>query len=258
MSVPARIDGGKIRTEFWDGEEYVSVRVLCGECGLNFLTETERIRVASYAAGKFRETISPRDMWIKVEVVPSWLKMAPIEPGSDFDESAQKAIRQFQKEESSDLVLRFDDLSDRTKVLRLMLQQAEQVDQLSLELAATKQKAVEYQGKAETLDKVVECREGDSCLRYVYKTLGIHHIYKTERQFIDFVEEKLKWFYRPGGKTGPPVAYKQFISQGFVNMRKTDPDPRGRVHDQFVITQKGFVYLKNHFFGMNGSQRQLI
>ena len=246
------------KTENWDGNNFASVRSISERCGLNFLTEAERIRTAAFAAGKFRDTIAPRDMWLDVSVVPSWLKMAPIEPGSQFDSAAQSIISQFKGHESSEIVLRFEDLGDPEKVLQVWIEQARQKKKLEAELEATKLKAVEFQGKAETLDKVVECKEGDTCMRYAYKTLGVNHMFKTERDFVSYIETKLKWFYRPGGKTGHPVAYKQYIMQGLVSMRKTDPDPNGRTYDQFVITQRGFVYLKDLFFNGGNPQKQLI
>jgi hypothetical protein len=259
MAVPAKrtTDDPIVKEAAWSGNTYVSVRDVCTATGLNFLTEAERIRTSSFAAGKFRDVTNPREMWVDVSVISSWLNMAPIEPGSEFDAAKQQILAKYNTDEPNGFQL--EDTQDLEKVLLAGVELVRQKKQLQIELEATKQKAIEFKGKADLLDKVVECKEGETCIRDTYKALNIEKIYKTEQEFIDrFLWKQIKWCYRrvyQDGKRGRPIPEATAIHRGFVKERKAaSPYSEARVFPQCVITQKGFVWLKEYFSSKSNHQ----
>lgn len=256
MAVPAKrtTDDLTVKEAAWSGNTYVSVRDVCTATGLNFLTEAERIRTSSFAAGKFRDVTNPREMWVDVSVLSSWLNMAPIEPGSEFDAAKQKILAKYNTDEPNGFQL--EDTQDLEKVLLAGVELVRQKKQLQIELEATKQKAIEFKGKADLLDKVVEREDGEMCIRDTYKALNIDKIYKTEQDFIDkFLWGKIKWCYRrpcQDGKKGRPISERTAKDKGFVTDRPVkNPHVKGREFSQCVIKPKGFVWLKEYFSGLN-------
>lgn len=206
---------------------------ICWKCSLNPKQELDKLQKTPFARGKI--IIQGREVWIKNDIVKSWLSMANLEVGTEEYNNANSIISKFDTTIKQVGLPDFESDDCQIELYRLAISRIEENKKLKSQLAIVAPKAEKY-------DRIVlEAKEGIG-VEVFYKRFAFKYFSKLS-DFCKFIDEDFQWSYFPKNSTRRKPK-TEAVKKGYV-IDGTSQDPiTGKMWPQFQILPLGEEVLR--------------